>query len=59
MVGRHDQLNGNEFEQALGDDDGQESLEYCSPWGCRVGHHSATEQQQTVSVNSSCYNKIL
>ena len=33
MVGRHHRLNGPEFEQALGDGDGQGSLVCCSPWG--------------------------
>jgi len=33
MVGRHHQLNGREFEQAPGDDEGQGSLACCSPWG--------------------------
>ena len=33
MVGWHRQLNRHEFEQALGDDEGQESLACCSPWG--------------------------
>ena len=33
MVGWHHQLDGNEFEQAPGIDDGQGSLECCSPWG--------------------------
>ena len=32
MVGRHHRLNGHEFEQALGDGDGQGSLEYCNSW---------------------------
>ena len=32
MVGRHHQLNGHEFEQALGVGDGQGSLACCSPW---------------------------
>ena len=27
--------DGHEFEQALGDGEGQESLECCSPWGCK------------------------
>ena len=31
MVGWHHQLNGHEFEQALGDGEGQESLVCCSP----------------------------
>ena len=33
MVGWHDRLNGREFEQALGVDEGQKSLAYCSSWG--------------------------
>ena len=33
MVGWHHQLNGHEFENALGDSEGQGSLECCSPWG--------------------------
>ena len=33
MVGRHHQLNGHEFEQALEDSEGQGSLACCSPWG--------------------------
>ena len=45
MVGWHHQLNGREFEQALGVD-GQGSLACCSPWGCRhdwVGHDWVTQ----------------
>ena len=33
MVGWHHRLNGQEFEQAPGDGDGQGSLVCCSPWG--------------------------
>ena len=33
MVGWHHRLNGHEFEQALGDGEGQGSLRCCSPWG--------------------------
>ena len=33
MVGWHHRLNGNEFEQAPGVGDRQESLACCSPWG--------------------------
>ena len=32
MVGWHHQFNGHEFEQALGDGEGQGSLAYFSPW---------------------------
>ena len=36
MVGWHHGLNGHEFQQALGDGEGQRSLVWCSPWGCRA-----------------------
>ena len=36
MVGLHHQLNGHEFEQTLGESEGQGSLAYCGPWGRRV-----------------------
>ena len=35
MVGWHHQLDGHEFEQALGVGDEQGSLAYCSPWGLK------------------------
>ena len=35
MIGRHHQLDGNEFEQTLGVGDGQGSLACYSPWGCK------------------------
>ena len=46
MVGWHHQLNGCEFEQTLGDGEGQGSLVCCSPWDHRVRQDLATEQQQ-------------
>ena len=33
MVGWHHQVNEHEFEQALGDSEGQRSLAGCSPQG--------------------------
>ena len=35
MVGWHHQLDGHEFEQALGVGDGQGNLACFSPWGCK------------------------
>ena len=46
MVGWHDWLNGHEFEQALGDGEGQGSLVCCSPW-------SRKESDTTEPLNSS------
>ena len=33
MDGWPHRLKGHEFEQALGDGEGQEILAYCCPWG--------------------------
>ena len=33
MVGWHHQLNAHEFDQILGNGEGQGSLVCCSPWG--------------------------
>ena len=33
MAEWHHQLNGHEFQQALGDGEGQGRLACCSPWG--------------------------
>ena len=43
MVGWQYWLNGHEFEQALGDSEGQGSLVCCSSWGHK---DLVTEQQQ-------------
>ena len=50
MVGWHHRVNGHDFEQTPGDSEGQGSLACCSPWGCRVGHDLATEQQQCIGL---------
>ena len=46
IVGWHHWLNGHEFEQALGDGDGQGSLVCCSPWGGK-------ESDMTVWMNNT------
>ena len=45
MVGWHHGANGHQSDQNPGDSEGQGSLVCCSPWGHRVGHHLAAEQQ--------------
>ena len=35
MVGSYHDINGYEFDQVLGVDDGQGGLACCSPWGCK------------------------
>ena len=48
MVAWHHQLNGHEFEQALGDGKGQGSLACCHPWGCK-------ESDMTERLNNKCH----
>ena len=48
MVGWHYQLNGQEFEQALGNGEGQGSLVCCSPWGRK-------ESDTTERLNNNIY----
>ena len=50
MVEWHHQLNGHEFQQALGDGKGQGSLVCCSPWGCK---QSDTTEQLNNKVETS------
>ena len=49
MVGWHHQLNGHEFEQALGDGEGQGSLACSSLWG--VKESDTTEQLNNNNKN--------
>ena len=44
MVGWYHRFNGHEFEQALGDGEGEGSLACCSPWGHK--EWDTNEQQQ-------------
>ena len=34
-VGWHHRLSGHEFEQTVGESEGQRSLLCCSPWACK------------------------
>ena len=49
MVGWHHQLDGHEFEQALGVGEGQGSLECCIPWGRKES--DTTEQLNWTDKN--------
>ena len=51
MVGWHHRLNGHEFEQALGDGEGQGSLACCSPW-CHKGL-DMTERPNTNNLGTT------
>ena len=47
MVGWHHRLHGHEFEQTLGDGEGQGSLVCCSPWG-----HKALDTTEQLNNNT-------
>ena len=47
LVGWHHRLNGHEFEQALGDGEGQGSLAGCSLQGHKESDTIETELQQS------------
>ena len=51
MVGWHHQLDGHEFEQALGIGDGQGNLACCSPRGCK---ESDTTEQLYFVTDLTC-----
>ena len=46
IVGWLHLFNGHELGQTPGYGEGRGGLVCCSPWGLRVGHDLATEQQQ-------------
>ena len=50
MAGWHHLLNGHEFEQAPGHNEGQGNLACCSPWGCKES--DTTEQWNNKNNNS-------
>ena len=57
MVGCYHQLDGYEFEQALGDGKGQGNLACCSPQGCKES--DMTEQLNNSLKKRSGFKKIL
>ena len=60
MVGQYDQLNGREFEQTLGDNEGQGSLACCSQWDLKESDTTANEQQQYFTIHGDQeYSKCL
>ena len=54
MVGWHHRLNGHEFEQALGDGEGQGGLACCRSWG-----HKESDTTELLNNNNKVYNSIM
>ena len=53
MFGWHHQLHGHEFVQALGVGDGQGSLAWCSPWGCKESDRTEELNRTELSKNGA------
>ena len=51
MVGWHHRFDGHEFEQALGNGEGQRSLACCSPWG-----HKETDMTERLNTTTKSTN---
>ena len=51
MAEWHHQLNGHEFEQSLGDDEGQGRVACCCPQGCK-------ESDITVQMNNNVLSNV-
>ena len=57
MVGWHHQFNRHEFEQTLGDGEGQGFLLYCGPWGHKeLDMTEQTEKQQHEAPTSGPFS---
>ena len=52
MVGWHHRLNEHEFEQTLGDDEGQGSLVCCIPWGHKESDMTEQLNNKIMSASS-------
>ena len=53
MVGWHHRLNGHDFEQNLGDGEGQGSLVCCGPWGRKELDTTEQLQQTDLALGAS------
>ena len=53
MVGWHHRLNGHDFEQTLGDGEGQGSLVCCGPWGRKELDTTEQLQQTDLALGAS------
>ena len=55
MIGWHHQLNVHEFEQTLGDSEGQGNLAYCSSWDHKESDMTEQRNNNNEFKNSGRY----
>ena len=58
MVAWHHQLDGHEFEQTLGIDDGQGGLACCSPWGHKESDTTQRLNNSERQQNAKCLYQL-
>ena len=58
MVGWNHRLNGHEFEQFLGEGEGQGSLACCSPWGHKESDTSKQLNSKIMRVTGTQFPGI-
>ena len=58
MVGRHQRLNGHEFQHALGVGDGQGSLACCSLWSCKESYMTELNLIIIFKISGECFTNI-
>ena len=59
MIGWHHQLNGHEFEQALGGGEGQGSLVCCSPGGHKELDTTERLNKNNNALDGKTHNKFI
>ena len=52
-------LNGHEFEQTLGDSEGQGSLACCSPWGHKESDTTEKLNNNNTSIQTARMNIVI
>ena len=58
MVGWHHRLNGQEFEQAPGDNEGQGSLLCCSPRSCKESDMNEQLNHNQIKETDPTWNQV-
>ena len=58
MVGWHHWFNGHEFEKTLGNDEGQENLTCCSPWGRKESNMPEWLNSTELRLNSPIFKSL-
>ena len=59
MISLFCRLSGHEFEQTLGDSEGQGSLACCSPWGHKESDTTEQLNNNNISIQTARMNIVI